>query len=183
MYEANGGLGFIPGVIAISTKVGAVSSAVKGFTDGISGLFGDTPTDKARKARGAQLLQAALLGSYEALRQLLYDAYETRSGLPGDDRGADGKYSPAAVRSIAVKALQAYVAQVGGLPPQFASYASRLGTSALSPQSVNEAIAAFPDPSLAPGGGAGSAMPEWAMPALLVGGGLLVFALTSRGRR
>ena len=188
MYEPNGGLGFIPGVVAAATKASSIGAAVKGFTDGISGLFGDTPTDKARKARAAQLLQEALFGSKAALHQLLFDAYEKRSGLPGDTRTpTDGKYSPDAVRSLATKALKSYVNQVGGLPPEFASYASKLGTSALSPQSVNEAVALFPGAPLTSTAAPGTAgtLPSWVLPAALVGGGLLLFTLTSgkRGRR
>lgn len=182
--SSQNGMGFVPGVVALATKAGDIGSAVSGFTNGISGLFGDTPTDKRRKADAAANLQAALQGSSVALRRLLYEAFEKRGSFADDTRTpSDGKYSPNAVRDLAKKALKSYVSAVGGLPPEFAAYASKLGTQPLSAQSVKEAIALFPGAPLQPGPAVapGAApLPSWALPVGAAVGGLLLLALVSR---
>lgn len=116
----------IPAVVAAAgsaLKSGAVSKAV----EGVQGLFGDTPTDKARKSHADALLNSALNGDTSALRQLAYEAFEPRRGLAGDARTPrDGKYSPDNVRTLARRALQRYVNAGGKLPTSMAEYADRI---------------------------------------------------------
>lgn len=180
-------LGFIPGVVAAASSVADIGSVVGSFTSGISNLFGDTPTDKRRKADAAANLQRALGGDRAALQRLLYEAFEKRGAKPGDTRTpSDGKWSPSAVRELAKNALQKYVSAVGGLPMEFSAYASKLGTAALTPQSVAEAMSTFPgapfapSPSFVPGGSSGT--PAWVIPTVAAGGAVVIALLLTRGK-
>lgn len=114
-------------VIAGAILTGLKSDLVGKATEGVQGLFGDTSTDRSRKARASALLNASLNGDTSALRQLAYDAFEPRRGMPGDSRTpADGKYSPNDVRDLARQALQAYVRAGGKLPESMLEYATRI---------------------------------------------------------
>lgn len=130
-------------VIAGSALAAAKSAAVGKAVEGVTGLFGDTPTDRARSARADRLLNAALNGDTGALRQLAYDAFEPRRGLVGDARTPrDGKYSPTAVRALARRALQRYVGGGGKLPSSMAVYADRIQVPvAVAELSVGEQLA------------------------------------------
>jgi hypothetical protein len=87
--------------------------------------FSDTATDKRRKASALQKLNLALAGDTASLRQLQYEAFEKRSGAPGDVRTpVDGKYSPDDVRDLAMDALRKYYKASGDTPP--AQYAAKL---------------------------------------------------------
>lgn len=127
---------------------GAVLAVVKSdtarkVTEGVAGLFGDTSTDKDRKARASALLNASLNGDTAALRQLTYDAFERRQGMPGDSRTpVDGKYSPGDVRDLAARALQSYAKAGGKLPESLAQYAQRINAPVQPPSlSVVEELA------------------------------------------
>lgn len=114
----------IPLAVLAAAKSAAVGKAVAG----VQGLFGDTPTDRARRAYADGLLNAALNGDVRAVRQLAYDAFEPRRGLSGDARTPrDGKYSPDAARTLARGALQRYVNAGGKLPASLAEYTDRIG--------------------------------------------------------
>lgn len=116
----------LPAVVAAGASV-VKSEAVKKTVEGIQGLFGDTPTDKARKAHADALLNSALNGDVGSLRQLAYEAFEPRRGLAGDARTPrDGKVSPPDVRTLARRALQRYVNAGGKLPTSMAEYADRI---------------------------------------------------------
>lgn len=109
-----------------------IPSLTSKITGGISGLIGDTATDKRRVADADALLQRALAGDDAALIALCYEAFERRNGLPGDPRTPiDGKESPQVVQDLAVKRLQRYVAARGGLPPAASQWATKLDTAVL----------------------------------------------------
>lgn len=117
-------LPIVAGAIA-AAKSEALSGAVNAAREGVKGLFGDTETDKKREARADGLLAAALNGDGAAVTQLLFDAFEPRTGAVGDGRTpVDRKYSPDAVRDLARKALQSYYRTTGQLPPS--QYAAKL---------------------------------------------------------
>jgi hypothetical protein len=125
-----------------AAKSSAVSDAVSRVSEGFAGLFGDTPTDKARKARATQLTARAIDGDMGALRQLTFDAFEQRRGQIGDDRKpVDGKMSPQDVRTLAKRGLKLYVESTGGIPPEIGEYASQIGAPILTkPQGILERI-------------------------------------------
>lgn len=113
----------------IITAVAAAAKAdvVGRISEGVAGLIGATATDRERQATANSLLASALGGSMDALGQLIRQAYE---------RKPDGKYSPQAVRDLAVKALRSYVQAKGGLPDTFAQYAARLSANVLPPKAT-----------------------------------------------
>lgn len=124
---------------AVAAAAGTVlkSEAVSKAVEGVQGLFGDTPTDKARKRHADALLNTALNGDTTALRQLAYEAFEPRRGLAGDSRTPrDGKYSPDAVRTLARRALQRYVNAGGKLPASMAEYSDRINAP-IAPESLS----------------------------------------------
>lgn len=123
-------------------------------------------TDYKRVQRVNGLLQSALGGSTQALQQLLYDAYEKRTGLPGDDRVRDGKHSPKVVRDLAVSRLRQYVAAKGGLPEQFAAYVGRLNTVVIPSQKLKEAVQAVPRAPSVPPSPADDTRPQEAVTAM-----------------
>lgn len=105
----------------------ALGSVTDSIGDGIAGIFGDTSTDRARKALTNQLLSSALAGDNSALVQLAYNAFDSRRGESGDTRTPiDGKRSPQDTRDLARKALQTYVTQRGGVPDELTRWASQL---------------------------------------------------------
>jgi hypothetical protein len=123
-------------VVAAAVTV-VKSEAVKKAVEGLQGLFGDTPTDKARAAHASSLLNAALNGDTVALRQLAYEAFEPRRGLAGDARTPrDGKHSPDAVRTLARRALQRYVNAGGKLPASMNEYTDRIGAP-IAPENLS----------------------------------------------
>lgn len=132
----------LPAVVAAGASV-IKSEAVSKAVEGVQGLFGDTPTDKARKAHADALLNAALNGDTNALRLLAYEAFEPRRGLAGDTRTPkDGKLSPESVRTLARRALQRYVNAGGKLPASMNVYADRIGLPIAAEElSVAEQIA------------------------------------------
>lgn len=97
--------------VALIPKAADVVSAGLGAI----GLGGETDTDRRRKERAAQLEAAALSGDRAAVMALEFDAFDVRGRSQLDTRTPrDGKYSPAAVRDLAVKALKRAVA--AGVP-------------------------------------------------------------------
>jgi hypothetical protein len=113
----------------------AKSEALSSVTDGISGLFGDTKTDRARTARIDALESRALGGDASAVVALCYEAFEPRRGLAGDLRSpVDGKRSPESVRADALSALRKYVAKFGGLPSGAEQWSAKLGNAPILPQ-------------------------------------------------
>lgn len=117
-------LPIVAGAIA-AAKSEALSGAVNAAREGVKGLFGKTDIDKQREARADALLSAALNGDGAAVTQLLFDAFEPRTGAVGDGRTpVDRKYSPDAVRDLARKKLQAYYRTTGQVPPS--KYAAKL---------------------------------------------------------
>lgn len=128
----------IPAVVGAAGTV-LKSEAVSKAVEGVQGLFGDTPTDKARKRHADALLNSALNGDTSALRQLAYEAFEPRRGLAGDARTPrDGKHSPDNVRTLARRALQRYVNAGGKLPTSMAEYADRINAP-IAPESLSVA--------------------------------------------
>lgn len=108
-------------------------------------------TDARRKMHADDLLSQAMGGSDGALHQLLYEAFEKRTGQPGDMRTPrDGKYSPEDVRDLAKKALKKYALAKGGLPSQFAQYAAKLGTTVIPSKQSVEATKVFPSAPVTP---------------------------------
>jgi hypothetical protein len=102
--------------------IAGVAAAVKAdvvgkIAEGVAGLVGPTATDRERVAAANALLSEALQGSATALATLIRQAYEPKP---------DGKFSPQAVRDLAVKSLRQYVQAAGGLPEQYQKYAPRL---------------------------------------------------------
>lgn len=130
----------MPAPVVAAVVTVAKSEAVKRVAEGVQGLFGDTPTDKARAAHASSLLNAALNGDTVALRQLAYEAFEPRRGLAGDARTPrDGKYSPDAVRALARRALQRYVNAGGKLPTSMADqYGDRINAP-IAPEQLSVA--------------------------------------------
>lgn len=99
--------------------VKGVADAAKKVGEGLAGLFGDTPTDKARAATANQKLQQALAGDENALNYLLNRAFEVRP--------EDGKYPPRDVINLSRAALRKYYTATGIYPP--AQYATKLGVT------------------------------------------------------
>lgn len=126
-------------VLLAAAGTAAKSAAVSKAVEGVQGLFGDTPTDRARKAHADTLLNASLNGDTVALRQLAYEAFEPRRGLAGDARTPrDGKYSPPDVRTLARRALQRYVNAGGKLPSSMQEYADRINAP-IAPEELSVA--------------------------------------------
>lgn len=170
--------------VLLAAKGAAVGSAISSVQEGIAGLFGDTPTDKARKSDAARLTTAALNGDPVALRQLAYNAFEKRTGQPGDARTpVDGKASPPDVRNLARRGLQQYVQQYGGLPPELGQYAAQLGApvTTRSPSVVQQllepAVNAVTDQALDRAEARAAQRAQDIAPYLLIGGVVAVAAL------
>lgn len=88
--------------VALLPKAADVVSAAVG-----SLLGKETKTDRDRQQHAAALEAAALQGDASAVRALEFEAFDPRGKSPADTRTPkDGKYSPAAVRDLAVKALR-----------------------------------------------------------------------------
>lgn len=105
----------------LNVAVGAVAAAAKAdvvgrIGEGLQGLIGDTPTDKARKRSAQALLDRALSGDRSALETLTQQAFERRA--------SDGLYSPQDVRTLAKGALKQYYKATGEAPPE--KYAAQL---------------------------------------------------------
>lgn len=114
-------------------------------------IFASMSTDARRKIHADELLAQAMGGSDSALHQLLYEAFEKRTGQPGDARTPrDGKLSPEDVRDLAKKALKRYALAKGGIPSQFAQYAARLGTTVIPSKQSVEATKVFPSAPVTP---------------------------------
>lgn len=180
---------FIVAAAATAAKSAAVAEATNKVKDAVAGLFGDTATDRARDARIDALEQKALAGDLNALVALGYEAFEPRTGAQGDPRTpVDGKRSPAAVRSDAVKAMRRYVAQNGALPPVAARWAAELGNapvlSGTKPLEglLDQIVDPITDAAIDRGAERASTALETYKPYLIVGGiliaGLIVIALT-----
>jgi hypothetical protein len=105
----------LPAAVGAVTAI-AKSEAVSRIGEGLQGLIGDTPTDKARKRNAQALLDRALSGDRSALETLTQQAFERRV--------SDGLYSPEAVRKLAKGALQQYYKATGETPPE--KYAAQL---------------------------------------------------------
>lgn len=163
-----------------AAKSAAVAGAVSSAREGVKGWFGDTDKDRARKARAAGLTTAALGGDVNALRQLVYDAFEPSRGALGDDRKPDGTRSPPLSRELAVKGLKQYAAKYGGIPQQFAAYAERInapitiGPPPLLEQILTPAIDTITDTALDRAAERGSETAKRYLP--LVIGGVIVLA-------
>jgi hypothetical protein len=117
--------------------------------------FSDTKTDKARIAAAQKNLSLALAGDLSAVRRLQYEAFERRTGAPGDVRTpVDNKYSPDDTRNLAVKALKAYYTATGQQPP--AEYAAKLKLPAPAPRAnvIQQLVAEVSQPVLEQIGGA-----------------------------
>lgn len=170
--------------VLLAAKGAAVGSAISSAREGIAGLFGDTATDKQRKSEAAGLTTAALNGDPVALRQLAYNAFEKRTGQPGDNRRpVDGKASPPDTRTLATRGLKQYVAQYGGLPPELGQYAAKLGApvAVRSPSVVQQllepAVNAVTDQALDRAELRATQRAQDFAPYLIVGGVLAVVAL------
>lgn len=132
------------GIVAGAALTAAKNVSVSKLAEGLGSLFGgQTATDRERASHAAGLLHAAMSGDMAALRQLAYEAYEKRTGLPGDSRmPRDGKYSPEAVRRLARHALQEYVRGGGTIPATLSQYADLIGAP-IEPERVSGVRAAF----------------------------------------
>jgi hypothetical protein len=158
--------------------------------DGALGALGlkDTAEDRKRKARASQLEAAALNGDRTAVAALEFDAFDPRGASPADTRTPrDGKYSPAAVRDLAVKALKRVAA--AGVPltsqQRYAQLKVPLPTTAT--QDIVRAVAGPIAEKLAPD--VGTAVADAARPsinkAVIIGvvAVVLVAVLVLRGAR
>lgn len=101
----------IVAAVSLLPKAAAVVSAALGGL----GIGDETATDKQRKQRAAQLEASARAGDRSAVAALEFDAFDPRGRSLADARTPrDGKYSPAAVRQLAVSALKRLTA--AGIP-------------------------------------------------------------------
>jgi hypothetical protein len=114
--------------VVTAVKGAAVGAALGEVKTGIAQVFGaPTPTVANALARIASLKARALAGDDAAVIALCYEAFEKRTGAPGDPRSpVDGKASPEDARTAAKRALNAYVTQYGALPPAAAQWAVAL---------------------------------------------------------
>lgn len=105
----------IPAAVGAVTAI-AKTEVVSRIGEGLQGLLGDTPTDKARKRNAQALLDRALAGDRSALETLTQQAFERRA--------TDGLFSPQDVRTLAKGALKQYYKATGEAPPE--KYATQL---------------------------------------------------------
>lgn len=178
----------LPTAIA-AAKSSAVASAVSGAREGVKGFFGDTDKDKQRKARAAGLTTAALAGDANALRQLVFDAFEPSVGALGDDRRPDGTRSPPLSRDLAVSGLKQYAKRFGGIPQQYAKYAERInaavtsGPPPLLEQILTPAIDQITDTALDRAAERGSDTLRRYMPLIVAGVVVVGFVLYAASKR
>lgn len=135
----HGGLGepvTITAALVTTAKSAAVAKITKKFADGIAGIFGDTPTDRERKASAARALQDALNGNPAGVQWLL-----ARANIRPDR--AIVAPAPDHARIIFRKALREYYTAVGVMPPDDIKRAIWAKDSHI-PESVKRGIPQMP---------------------------------------
>jgi hypothetical protein len=162
----------ISGATKLAGQLDKVGSAVQG-------VFGDTPTDIAREARIDALERSALTGSDAAVVALCYEAFEPRTGLPGDPRQpVDNHRSPESVRADARRALAKVIAQRGGLPSAASQWAVALATPVVAPRpALADVLRQVVEPGVIEGTRQSVTERLGSSTPLIIGGALIVGAL------
>lgn len=115
----------------------AKTEIVRRFTSGITGLFGDTKTDRERKESAAAALRQALNGDVTGINWLY-----ARSGARPD--ATIVKTAPSSAQHIFRTALRTYYKETGILPPDdIGRYLGIPGVSSAGSKPVTPAVGGF----------------------------------------
>jgi hypothetical protein len=168
---------------AALAKTEVVSKVVSGFKNAISGLFGDTATDRQRKAEAAAALERALNGDASGVAYLL-----GRAGIVID---SNVKVAPDSIKHLYRTALRTYYGATAQTPSPLVAKALGLtqspaavptGSAFTFPAPVGT-TAGVPVPLTDPFGQTPTTnLPSWLIPALAVGG-IAFFLSSKRSRR
>lgn len=178
------GMGMAPVVAAAAAvaKTEVVAKVISGFKNAIGGLFGDTPTDRERKAAAAAALERALNGDASGLAWLL-----GRAGIVID---SNVKVAPDSIKHLYRTALRTYYSATAQTPSPAIAKALNLSQSQTAVPTAGSSFVpsapgttpGVPVPLTDPFGNTPTTnLPSWLIPALAVGG--IAFLLSSKRSR